>query len=391
MFVIRNIIAILMFIAIVYMYFDFPQQFQQISFQHYFIPSNDGLSSPSLINPNNTVTLKLQHYNVSSYVDPSCPEGIDVVWLWVNGSDPTFRKQLEKNGKKGGEGRYRDYNTLQYSIRSVYNFAPFIKHYFIVTMGQTPSFLNTSQFEWNEYTLRIVDHKEIFPNTKDLPVFNSNSLEVSLHNIKNLSSCFLYLNDDMLLGKELKPEHFINSDGKLKVYHNSWKAPDTNRMVKNIWHRSVGNSNELINKHFGKSKTVKHPYVSHHCYFFKRDILKQMEGTWPEQYKETRRHKFREGNDLAIPFMHGAFVVESGQGIYVKEYNYYYGSFTSSRRSNTKLINNIEKKQPQCICINDALEKSSVAVINKETAILNSFLETYYPYPCPFEKYIQFN
>ncbi|KAL7715246.1 Glycosyltransferase [Entamoeba marina] len=154
----------------------------------------------------------------------NCPDGIDAVWLWVNGSDPTFIEQLNKYGNKGTESRYRDYNTLLYSIRSVYTFAPFIKNYYLVTMNQIPSFINTSSLHYNEYTLHLVDHKDIFPDSSVLPVFNSNAIEAMLHNIKNLSTCFLYFNDDMLLGSPLDPEHFIRDDGKYNVYNNNWES-----------------------------------------------------------------------------------------------------------------------------------------------------------------------
>ncbi|EDR27418.1 hypothetical protein, conserved [Entamoeba dispar SAW760] len=333
------------------------------------------------------VKASVKYFDVPPIKNKACPNGIDAVWLWVNGSDPVFRKALEENGRKGGAGRYRDYNTLQYSIRSVYNFAPYIKNYYIVTMGQIPDFLNTSSLTFKDYKLRIVDHKEIFPNNKDLPVFNSNALEVSIHNIKNLSSCFLYLNDDMLLGKKLKPEHFCRKDGKINIYHNGWNAPEVERMKHNLWHKSVGTSNELINNKFHpKDSTYKHPYVSHHCYFFKTDTLKEMEEKWQEQYKQTRTHKFRLGNDLAIPFLHGAYSVESNKGVYVREKWYYYGLVDNNRTNNLKIINGIKKKKPQCICLNDGLDDKDETNMSNAIDRMTLFLETLIPNPSPFEK-----
>ncbi|ELP93489.1 hypothetical protein EIN_059840 [Entamoeba invadens IP1] len=326
------------------------------------------------------------------YVAPiknkACPNGIDVVWLWVNGSDPNFLDLLAKSGKKSGAGRYRDYNTLQYSLRSVYAYAPYIKNYYIVTLNQIPDFLNTSSFQFNEYTLRIVDHKEIFPNPKDLPVFNSNSLEVSLHNIKNLSSCFLYLNDDMLLGKKLDISHFCRKDGKLNVYHNTWNAPEADGMKRNLWHRSVGNSNKLINDKFHpQNKTIKHPYSSHHCYFFKTQILQEMEKSYQTQYNLTRKHKFRDGTDCAVPFMHAAYSVESNRGVYVKERNYYYGLVDNNKTNNLKIVNGVKKKKPQCICLNDGLDDKNVTAMDNAIERMTDWLKAIYPNPSPFEKY----
>lgn len=320
------------------------------------------------------------------YKDSVCPDGIDAVWLWVNGTDPKFLEELAKHGRKGGAGRYRDYNTLQYSIRSVWKFAPFIKNYYIVTMNQIPSFLNPQKFKYKDYTLKIIDHKDIFPNKTDLPVFNSNALEVSIHNIPGLRSCFLYLNDDMMLGKELNPSHFITSDGLLNVYHNSWKAPEEERMKKNLWHRSVGYSNRKINELFHPNEgIVKHPYVSHHCYFFKTDILREMEQKFQDRYVFTRKNKFRHGEDLAIPFQHGAYATESGKGKYVKEYNYYYGLVDNNTTNINKIINGIKKKNPQCICLNDGLDEKKPEQMNKAVNMMTDFLRSLIPKPCPFE------
>ena len=384
------IISFVILLLVLFKYIQIPYFQPQLSTQHFDLDTRT-FKTPSISQVTNELKNKVKtKKNIPKYVDQQCPDGIDVVWLWVNGSDPVFREEYIKHGRKSGEGRYRDYNTLQYSIRSVYEYAPYIKNYYIVTMNQVPSFLNTSQFTFEDYTMRIVDHKEIFPNNEDLPVFNSNSLEVSLHNIKGLKSCFLYLNDDMLLGKELKPIHFLSENGKLNIYHNSWKAPNENKMQRNIWHRSVGNSNERLNKHFGLEINTKHYYVAHHCYFFKTDTLKEMEQLWPEDYVEIRKRKFRNKEDLAVPYLHNNLLFEQGKANLIKETDNVYGTFTEKRSSNLKLFNKIKKKHPQCICMNDAIQGISEKDLQREVSVLNGFMEHQYPYPSPFEKDVIF-
>ncbi|KAL7718848.1 Glycosyltransferase [Entamoeba marina] len=329
------------------------------------------------------------HYT-NPFRSEACPDGIDVVWLWVNGSDPVFLKELEKNGKKGGEGRYRDYNTLFYSIRSVYEFAPYIKNYYIVTMNQIPTFINTSSLEFGDYKLRIVDHKEIFPKDNNLPVFNSNAIESMLHNIKNLSTCFLYLNDDMLLGKKLKPEHFVRNDGKFNIYRNGWEAPLVDKMKTNIWHQSVAYSNTLINSIYHKNKdknSVKHFYPSHHCYFFNKNILREMESLWPKDFSETSAHKSRKPTDVVLSFLYGAHAVESKQGEYAVEKSYYYGLVNNEKKKIDGIVKGIDRKKPQCICLNDGLDSNHPEEVDYVVNTLTSFMDKYYPNPSPFEKY----
>ncbi|ELP83753.1 hypothetical protein EIN_469670 [Entamoeba invadens IP1] len=379
---VTSLVFILMCVLFTFLYFTTPQflidprvvMYQYETAKQQISITIEQKTLPQLVNK-----------TVPKYTDKVCPEGIDVVWLWVNGSDPVFRQQYERSGKKSGEGRFRDYNTLQYSLRSVYEYAPYIKNYYIVTMDQIPSFINMSRLTYNDYKLRIVSHKEIFPDTSVLPIFNSNALEVSLHNIKNLSSCFLYLNDDMFLGNTLSPSHFIAQTGKLKIYANSWAAPDKERMQKNIWHRSVGYSNERVNAIFKQPPTKKHSYVSHHCYFFKTSILADLEKNLKKEYVKTRQSKFRHDDDMAVPFSHGAYAVESGNGTYIRESNYYYATFTGNRATNLKTINNIKNKKPQCVCLNDALDKATKDQIDKETIVLHTFLDQYLPRSSPFE------
>ena len=60
------------------------------------------------------------------------PFPIDAVYTWVNGSDPKFLKDLakQKGGNAAGDtsqNRYRDWNQLLFSLRSLEQYAPWIK------------------------------------------------------------------------------------------------------------------------------------------------------------------------------------------------------------------------------------------------------------------------
>ena len=126
---------------------------------------------------------------------PQICTAVDVVYTWVNGTDPEHKKLLKKFGKSW-DGGYREYGVLKYSIRTVEKFMPWVRNIVIVTNGQVPTWANTSSPR-----LRIVTHKEIFPYPDDdLPTFNSNAIEAHLHKIPGLAPCYLYLNDDMFLG-----------------------------------------------------------------------------------------------------------------------------------------------------------------------------------------------
>ncbi len=141
-------------------------------------------------------------------------EDIDLVYLWVDGSDPkwvekrnaSIGKPVERSGVNC-EGRYADNDELKYSLRSVELYAPWIHKIFIVTDEQTPRWLDTSNPK-----IRIVDHKEILP-TESLPCFNANVLEHHLHEIPGLAERFLFANDDMFFNRPVAPGDFFAADG----------------------------------------------------------------------------------------------------------------------------------------------------------------------------------
>ena len=143
---------------------------------------------------------------------------IDVVYTWVNGSDPEFIRKLSaylpKNQSKKLEieNRFHDYNALKYSLRSVEKYAPWVRNIYIVTNGQIPNWLNL-----NNSRVHLITHEDIFPNKSHLPTFSSPAIESHLFRIANLSKLFLYLNDDILFNAPIFPQDFITNKNVHKI------------------------------------------------------------------------------------------------------------------------------------------------------------------------------
>ncbi|XP_067906254.1 N-acetylglucosamine-1-phosphotransferase subunits alpha/beta isoform X2 [Heterodontus francisci] len=116
--------------------------------------------------------------------------------------------------------RFEDNEELRYSLRSVERYAPWIRHVFIVTNGQIPSWLNL-----DNPRVTIVTHQEIFRNVSHLPTFSSPAIETHLHRIPGLSQKFIYLNDDVMFGKEVWPDDFFSHSNGQKVYL-TWPVPN---------------------------------------------------------------------------------------------------------------------------------------------------------------------
>jgi hypothetical protein len=140
---------------------------------------------------------------------------IDLVYLWVDGSDEKWlvkkNAELEKIGKlpveAAGDSRFYDNSELLFSLRSVEKFANWVNHIFIVTDNQIPKWLDI-----NHPKITIVDHTEIMPQDA-LPCFSSTVIEFFIPYIPKLSEHFLLANDDTLFMAKTKPGYFFTKNG----------------------------------------------------------------------------------------------------------------------------------------------------------------------------------
>ncbi|KAF4147060.1 LNR domain [Phytophthora infestans] len=166
---------------------------------------------------------------------------IDVVYTWVNGTDPRWKQEkefwhkhwissltgqplpvwgqeAEVKGKddSNSDNRFRDNEELRYSLRSLEKYAPWVRHIYVVTDGQIPSWLDIESPK-----ISIVKHRDIFANKSHLPVFSSPAIEWNLDNIPGL----------------MRPKDFVSQAGVQKAYF-AWEIPlCSNR----CWESSLAN------------------------------------------------------------------------------------------------------------------------------------------------------
>ena len=181
---------------------------------------------------------------------------IDFVIPWVDGNDPEWRAEKDKyagkdvtvafEGDSNSDCRYRDNGLLKYWFRSVEAFAPWVNVIHFVTCGQKPEWLNE-----NHPQLHLVNHTDFIPE-KYLPTFNSITIEMNFHRIKDLSEKFVFFNDDNYLLQPVNQEFF---------FRGSYPVLDTNLRYTNLvgynnWSRLVFNDYCLVNKSFDIGKSV---------------------------------------------------------------------------------------------------------------------------------------
>ncbi|WP_412033053.1 stealth family protein [Nitratireductor aquimarinus] len=161
---------------------------------------------------------------------------IDVVYTWVDDGDPNWLSQKEhysgksqKSSRSDHPERFRNRDELKYSLRSLELYAPFVRNIYIVTADQAPDWLDIHHPQ-----IKLISHSQIYRSSKDLPTFNSSSIETQLHHIEGLSEHFLYFNDDFMLGAFCTPDDFFLPNGSIKFFPSEQVAyePDCQRRSK---------------------------------------------------------------------------------------------------------------------------------------------------------------
>ena len=213
---------------------------------------------------------------------------VDIVYLWVDGNDPEWKsKKLQympdiNDEQICGDCRYFDNDELKYSLRSVEKNADWINTIYIVTDGQIPKWLDTSNKK-----IKVVFHKDFIPE-KYLPLFNSEAIETFLPYIPDLSEHFLYANDDMYIAKPVKKSDFYTEKGLPIV---RLKHQVSKRSFKNsLYNRTIYNMQKLIKETFKKNI----PFAPHHNIdsYRKSDFIKCI-NIFKDKYEMTGKCKFR--------------------------------------------------------------------------------------------------
>jgi len=179
---------------------------------------------------------------------------IDVVILWVDGSDPAWLAEKGNylppaQADSNSVNRYRDWGLLPYWFRAVEAFAPWVRKIHFVTWGHVPAFLNL-----NAPKLHVVRHEEFIPG-EYLPTFSSHTIEMNIHRIPDLAEQFIYFNDDMFLLRPMAETDFFR-DGLPCTCGREVPWAFNGRV--GIWEHAVANNLGVINKHFSKKEAIRH-------------------------------------------------------------------------------------------------------------------------------------
>jgi hypothetical protein len=312
---------------------------------------------------------------------------VDLVYTWVDGRDSAWldRKDevlrgldLELTVRDAyDDSRYRNRDELKYSLRSVEMYADFVRHVYIVTDDQVPAWLDT-----DNPRVSIVSHKELFGDLGQLPTFNSHAIEATLHRIEGLAEHYVYLNDDFLFTRRVRPNTFFASNGLSYFYPSRALITAPGISVEG---RSVDNaarkSQATVLAGFDRLLTQK---IRHAPYAQRRSVLFEAERILPEEFAQTRASQIRGPADLPVAssfshyfgFLQGTAVPGSIRSRYVE---------LGSPQFLRNLENLARTRSADTLCINDSGTELVPDLDVREQA-LRDFLDVCWPLPSEFEK-----
>lgn len=309
---------------------------------------------------------------------------IDVVYTWVDGADPSWRARREEtlsgrnavtNAADRADNRYASRDELRYSLRSLAMYAPWVRHIWIVTDQQVPSWLDVSHPK-----VSVVDHKEIFSDADALPTFNSHAIESRLHVIPGLAEHFLYFNDDFFLGRPLNPDLFFLPSGIPLFFRSpATVLPTPIQEDEKSFYAAAKTTRDLMEREFGC--TTANTFL-HAPYALRKSVLCELAERYAPEVTATSRSRSRSREDVSLPSsLHHYHAFRSGKAA-PGEMAVDYISL-GEREHLPRLTRLLTLRDRDAFCVNDA-DEGDMPEEEKRRAI-SVFLAGYFPVASEFE------
>lgn len=307
---------------------------------------------------------------------------IDVVYTWVDGSDPEWRAEYEQHlaaatghPHAANESRFTSRDELRSSMRSLWWNADFFRNVYVVTWGHIPEWLVR-----DHPRLTVVTHDELI-GADALPTFNSHAIESRLHHIDGLAEHFLYMNDDVLIGRPLDPTAFFTTNGLTKVVVSSAAVPQGEVSPADApVDAAAKNGISALKALTGRGASRK---LAHTPRPLRRSVLEELEERLPDEFARTTAARFRSPTDLSIPsFLAPYYALATDRGVF-GDLDFVYVNI-ADRWAQAQMDALLLDRDRDVVCINETtMDGARPAAVNR---LVVDFLDRYFPKPSPFEK-----
>mmetsp|Transcript_14129 Transcript_14129/g.33989 ORF Transcript_14129/g.33989 Transcript_14129/m.33989 type:complete len:944 (-) Transcript_14129:208-3039(-) len=334
---------------------------------------------------------------------------VDLVYTWVNGTDPewsTTRAEIQAKFTKGrptGRGievnadsianmRFRDREELRYSLRSIQKNAPWIRMvHIVVAGGQNISWANIQHPKLN-----IVRHEDIFPaKNVTLPTYNSFAIESFVDNIPGLSEHFVLMNDDFFIGRPVEKSSFFTFEGHPKVaFQDEWMTQSRvcrddlkGSSANHTYLRAALNTYKLMDAAYGHEERR---LVMHQAYPLTKSLYRKAKRLFRKEFASTARNHFRTGKDIIPHFLALYTGFQDGTSVKLRPAEYLTNSkvqFGDNFEGNEEMIRSFNQTDYDVFFINDhTSDEASEEDLDRLTRDLQSWMASMFPTPSQFEK-----
>jgi Stealth protein CR2, conserved region 2/Stealth protein CR3, conserved region 3/Stealth protein CR4, conserved region 4 len=308
---------------------------------------------------------------------------IDVVFSWVDGSDPALsscRSRLLACAALGdgddADARTRQIDELRYALRSVDQNAPWVRRVFIATDSRLPDWLIADHPK-----VSVVRASEHFSDPDALPTFNSHAVETQLHHIDGLAEHFLYCNDDMFFGRPVAPSMFFTPAGISRFIESPIRIGGGTVTTSLSGHENAARNNRrLLADRFGYLITR---HLAHSPAPLRRSVLAELEAEFPAEFAATQASRFRSVTDISVTnSLYHYYALLTGRAVPHESARTCYVDTTS--HAGLGLLTGLSaRRDTDFFCLNDGSEPEADETYR--TTAVSDFLATYFPHPAPWE------
>lgn len=334
---------------------------------------------------------------------------IDVVIPWVDAADPEWdarRRQYAENLENFQEAsnsatRFESWDNLKYIFRGIETCMPWVNRVFLVTCGQVPDFIDPKCSR-----LKLVNHEDYIP-AEYLPTFNSNTIEINYHRIKELSENFILFNDDLIPLQPIREKYYFRNNlvcdeaveralcpkiCELDSRVNMYRAVNIMIIINKYFHkREVQRKNWWKWHHLGYGKRLFRTMALSHYYDFdyfsiphmavamKKSVISKIWELEPEIMECSSRNRFRSYSDVSQylfrfwTLCQGNFYPRRTKGLYMN----------ITDENCTEIAEVIRGRKQQMLSLNEADELKD---FERAKNVIKQALEDIYPQKSIFEK-----
>lgn len=308
---------------------------------------------------------------------------IDLVYTWVDGEDDE-RNLLRETVKSESRNepapksdsicRFKNYDELRYSIRSVFMYAPWIRRIYIVASGkQVPPCL-----EMDNDRVRVVYEEDLREGGHENPVFNSHAIECVIHKIPDLAEDFIYACDDMQIGGPIDPWFFFKEQMNLyrMVGLQTCRAPEDTKVDAHF--RAWANNNILLDEVCGKENRT---YPCHQMTAMTKSAMIDAAKTFETEWNETSKRPFRDEKDVHPIGLAQYLAVYRGKAKWINNVSFFYAPVWDSVIANYFMFRAMATHRSSLKCLNDESTHTNPDVDKQ----VRDLLERMYPHTFPGE------